>query len=56
MYLTHNEGKSIVAERFVKTLKSKIYKKLTTNDSKSCLIYLYKLVDDYNNTYHLLYG
>ena len=25
MYLTHNEGKSVVAERFIKTLKNKIY-------------------------------
>ena len=29
MYSTHNEGKSAVAERFIKTLKSKIYKYLT---------------------------
>ena len=27
MYSTHNEGKSVIAERFIKTLKSKIYKK-----------------------------
>ena len=26
MYLIHNEGKSVVAERFIKTLKTKIYK------------------------------
>ena len=26
MYSTHNEGKSIVAERLIKTLKNKIYK------------------------------
>ena len=26
-YLTHNEGKSVIAERFTKTLKGKIYKK-----------------------------
>ena len=30
MYSTHNEGKSIVAERFIKTLKNKIYKHMTT--------------------------
>ena len=35
MYLTHNEGKSIIAERFIKTLKAKIYKKMTADDSKS---------------------
>ena len=27
MYSTHNEGKSVIAERFIKTLKSKIYTK-----------------------------
>ena len=27
MYLTHNEGTSVIAERFIKTLKAKIYKK-----------------------------
>ena len=26
MYSTHNEGKSVVAERFIRTLKNKIYK------------------------------
>ena len=29
IYSTHNEGKSVVAERFIRTLKSKIYKHLT---------------------------
>ena len=29
MYSTNNEGKSVIAERFVKTLKAKIYKKMT---------------------------
>ena len=27
MYSTHNKGKSVITERFIKTLKSKIYKK-----------------------------
>ena len=31
MYSTHNEGKSVVAERFIRALKSKIYKEMTTN-------------------------
>ena len=52
MHSTHNEGKSVNAERFIKTLKSKIYKKMTANDSKSYLPYLNKLVHQYNNTYH----
>ena len=30
MYSTHNEGKSIVVERFLRTLKSKIYKCMTS--------------------------
>ena len=30
MYSIHNEGKSVVAERFVKTLKTKIYKYMTS--------------------------
>ena len=29
IYLTHNEGKSAVAERFIRTLKNKIYKHMT---------------------------
>ena len=29
MYSTHNEGKSVVAERFIRTLKGKIYKYMT---------------------------
>ena len=45
IYYTHNEGKSVTAERFMKRLKSKIYKRMTTNDSKSCLPYLNELVD-----------
>ena len=52
MYSTHNEGKLIIAERFIKTLKSKIYKRMTANYSKSDLPCLNKLVDQYNNTYH----
>ena len=48
MYSTHNEGKSVIGERFIKTLKTK----MTANDSKFYLSYLNKLVDQYNNTYH----
>ena len=52
MYSTHVEGKSVVAERLIKTLKSKIYRKMIANDSKSYLPYLNKIVDQYSNTYH----
>ena len=37
MYSTHNEGKSVIVEMFIKTLKSKIYKKMTANHNKSDL-------------------
>ena len=30
MYSTHNQGKSVVAERFIRTLKNKIYKYMTS--------------------------
>ena len=53
MYSTHNEGKSVVAERFIRTLKSKIYKYMT---SISKNVYINKIdvrVNEYNNTYHI---
>ena len=53
MHSTHNEGMSIIDERFIRTLKTKIYKKMIAKDSKSYLAYLNKLVDQYNNIYHL---
>ena len=49
IYSAHNEGKSELSERFIKTLKSIICKK---RQLKSYLRYLNKLVDQYNNTYH----
>ena len=52
MYSTNNESKSGIAESFIKTLKAKIYKKMTGHDSKSYLLYLNKLVDQYSKTYH----
>ena len=54
IYSTHNEGKSVIAERFIKTLKYKICKRMTVNDSKSFFPYFNKLVDQYNNTYIIL--
>ena len=52
MYLTYIEGKPVIAERFIKDLNGKIYKKVTANNSKPSLSYLNKLVGEYNNTYH----
>ena len=56
MYLTHNECKSVEAERFRKTLKVKIYKAMTVNDSKSYISFLNRLVDQYNNICHSSIG
>ena len=46
IYLTHNEAKSVVAERFMRTLKDKIYKQMTANDSKSYLRISNKFIDE----------
>ena len=56
MYSTHNEGKSVDAERFTRTLTSKIYQKMTANNKKCYLGFLNNLVDIYNNTYHFSIG
>ena len=45
MCLTHNEGKSVIAEISIKILKAKVYEKMASNDSKSYLPYLNKVVD-----------
>ena len=52
MYSTNNEGKSVVAERFIRTLKSKIYKHMTSISKNVCIDKLNDIVDKYNNTYH----
>ena len=44
MYSTHNEGRSVVAERFIILLKNNIYVYINKLDD---------LVDKYNNTYHI---
>ena len=52
MYSTHNEGKSVVAERFIRTLKGKIYKYMTSVSKNVYIDKLDDIVDEYNNTYH----
>ena len=52
MYSTHNEGKSVVAERFIKTLKSKIFKYITSISKNAYIDKLDDIVDEYNSTYH----
>ena len=52
MYSTHNEGKSVVAERFIRTLKSKIYKYIASISKNVYINKLDDIVNEYNNTYH----
>ena len=52
MYSTHNEGKSVAAERFIRTLKNKIYKYMTSISKTVYIDKLDDIVDKYNNTYH----
>ena len=52
MYSTNKEGKTVVAERFIRTLKSKIYKYMTSISKNVYIDKLGDIVDEYNNTYH----
>ena len=52
MYSTYNEGKSVVAERFIRTLKTKIYKYMTSVSKNVYIDKLDDIVNEYNNTYH----
>ena len=51
MYSTLNEGKSVVAERFVRTLKNKIYKYMTSRSKKVYINKLDNIVNKYSNRY-----
>ena len=52
MYLIHNEGKSVVAERFIRTLMTKIYRYMTSISKNVYIDKLDDLVNEYNNIYH----
>ena len=52
MYSTYNEGKSVVAERFIKTLKNKLYKHMTATGKNVYYDVLDDVVNKYNNTKH----
>ena len=52
MYSTYNEGKSVVAERFIKTLKNKLYKHMTAANKNVYYDVLDDIVNKYNNTKH----
>ena len=50
MYSTYNEGKSVVAERFIRTLKNKLYKHMTSVGKNVYYDVLDNIVKKYNNT------
>ena len=52
MYSTYNEGKSVVAERFIRTLKNKLYKYMTATGKKVYYDVLDDVVNKYNHTKH----
>ena len=52
MYSTHNEGKSVIDERFLKTLNNKIYKYITSISKNLYIDKLDDIVDKYYNAYH----
>ena len=50
MYSTYNEGKSVIAERFIRTLKNKIFKHMTAISKNIYFDVLDDIVNNYNNT------
>ena len=52
MYSTNNKRKSVVGERFIRMLKSKIYKNMTSVSKNVYIDKLDDIVDEYNSTYH----
>ena len=51
MYSTNNEGKSVIAERFIRTLKNEIYKYMTSISKNVYIDKLDDVVNKYNKTY-----
>ena len=52
MYSMYNEGKSVISERFIRTLRSKIYKYMTSVSKNVYIDKLDDIVNKYNNTYY----
>ena len=52
IYLMHKEGKSVVAEKFIRTLKKKIYKYMSSVSQNVHIDKLDDIVNKYSNTYH----
>ena len=52
MHSANNKGKSVIAERFIRTLKNKIYKYMTSISKNVYIDKLDDIIKKYNNTYH----
>ena len=52
MFSTNNEGKSVIAERFIRTIENNIYKYMTAISKNMYIDKLDDIVKEYNNTYH----
>ena len=52
MFSKHNKGKSVIAERFIRTLKNKIYKYMISISKEVYTDKLDDVVNKYNTTYH----
>ena len=52
MYSTYNEGKSVVAERFIRSLKNRIFKHMTAISKNVYFNVLDVIFNKYNNTVH----
>ena len=52
MYSTYNEGKSVVAKIFIRTLKNKLYKHMTAIGKNVYYNVLDDIINEYNNTKH----
>ena len=50
MYSTYNKGKSVVAERFIRTLKNKFFKHMTAISKNVYFDVLDDIVNKYNNS------
>ena len=52
MYSTHNEGKSVIAEKFIRTLKNKIYIYTILVSKNVSIDKLNDIINKYNNTFY----
>ena len=52
MYSRHKEGKSVIAERFIRTRKNEIYKYMTSVSKNVYIDKLDDIVNKYSNKYH----